>query len=96
MRYPGLARDLNGLYSFIEDFGRNYKSAQVSRRAEFSHLAFKKAPDSEWRPITKAMFSADVTPSLAIDAGRTETGAFFMQTGGATTNSHTRLWSLVD
>lgn len=96
LRYPGHARDLDGLYSFVEDFGRNYKSAQVSRRAEFSHLAFKKRPDSEWRPISKAMFSADVTPSLTIDAGRTETGAFFLQTGGATTNAHTRLWCLVD
>ena len=96
LRYPGLAKDLDGIYSFIEDFGRNYKSAKVSRRAEFSHLAFKKTPDSEWHPITKAMFSADATPSLTIDAGRTETGAFFLQTGGDTKNTHTLLWSLVD
>ena len=96
LRYPGRAKDLDGIYSFIEDFARNYKSAKLSRRAEFSHLAYRKLPDTEWHPITKAMFSADATPSLTIDAGRTETGAFFLQTGGDTKNTHTMLWSLVD
>ncbi len=96
LRYPGRAKDLDGIYSFIEDFARNYKSAKLSRRAEFSHLAYRKLPDTEWHPITKAMFSADATPSLTIDAGRTETGAFFLQTGGDTKNTHTLLWSLVD
>lgn len=96
MRYPGHAQGLNGLYSFVEDFARNYKSATVSRRAEYSKLAIKGKIDDEWRPITRAMFSADTTPSLAIDAGRTEDGSFFLKTGGATTNKHTRLWTLVD
>lgn len=94
--YPGHAQGLDGIYSFVEDFARNYKSAKLSRRAEFSHIAYKKSVPSEWRPITRAMFSADMTPSNTIDAGRTETGSFFLKTGGDTVNSHTRLWCLVD
>lgn len=96
LKYPGHAQGLNGIYSFVEDFARNYKSATLSRRAEYSRLAIRATNESEWKPITRAMFSADSTPSLAIDAGRTETGAFFLQTGGETKNTHTRLWTLVD
>lgn len=94
--YPGHAQGLDGIYSFVEDFARNYTSAKLSRRAEFSHIAYRKSVPSEWRPITRAMFSADMTPSNTIDAGRTETGSFFLQTGGNTVNAHTRLWCLVD
>lgn len=96
MKYPGHAQGLNGLYSFVEDFGRNYASAKLSRRAEYHDLEIKATPDGEWKPITRAMFSADATPSDAIDAGRTENGNFFLMTGGKTKNNHAKLWTLVD
>jgi len=45
--------------------------------------------------VTRALFSADGTPSENIDAGRVPGNprAFFMSTGGSTTNATTRLWN---
>lgn len=96
LKHGGNARGLNGLYSFIEDFRRNYASAKLSRRAEYSNIEVKSTKDGEWTPISRAVFTADSTPSLAIDAGRTDAGAFFLKTGGATANEHTRLWHLIN
>ena len=87
---------INGLYSFVEDFWRNYYSATISRRAEFFDIAYLPHGGSDWVPVTSARFTADRTPSAAIDAGRTAKGAFFLQTGGATTNSHAKLYEAIN
>ena len=74
---------LNGIYSFVEDFWRNYHSATLSRRAEFSNIEVRPHRQIQWDAVTSAKFTADQTPSNAIDAGRAANGAFFLQTGGA-------------
>jgi hypothetical protein len=86
-------RQLEGLYSFIEDFRRNVKSAEVSRRAAFGPVWIKATGDqgARWTPVSSATFTADRNPSLTIDAGVKE-NAFFLQTGGGTT-MHTPLKS---
>jgi hypothetical protein len=86
-------RRLEGLYSFIEDFRRNIKSAEVSRRAAFGSLWIKTdvQESARWTLVANATFTADSNPSLAIDAG-VKDNAFFLQTGGGTT-LHTPLKS---
>lgn len=96
LKHGGNARGINGLYSFVEDFRRDYASAKVSRCAEYGNIEVKATADGEWLPITRAVFTADQTPSLAIDAGRAENGNFFLMTGGKTENKHARLWSLIN
>ena len=83
------------LHSFIEDFRRNYDSAKRVRRAEFSDVEVMLSADGKWHPVTRALFSADGTPSENIDAGRVpgRPNAYFMATGGSTTNATTQLWS---
>lgn len=96
LHIQGRASGFNGIYSFVEDFWRNYHSATLSRHAEYSQIAVRPNAAAEWRAVTRAMFSGDNTPSAAIDAGRTATGAFYLKTGGQTKNTHTKLWNLVD
>lgn len=87
----GRVLGINGIYSFVEDFWRNYHSATLSRRAEYFDIMSRAAGSAEWVRATSARFTADGTPSNAIDAGVSENGSFFLQTGGATTNAHVRL-----
>lgn len=74
---------LNGLYSFIEDFRRDTKSAGETRRAVFSNgwvLA------DSWKPLRTARFTASSSQWEAketIDAGLAPAG-FYLQTGGDT------------
>jgi hypothetical protein len=79
---------LKGYYSFIEDFRRDGKSAQESRRARFRN-GWVKTTSGEWVALTKARFTASGAEWEAkdtIDAG--VVGAeFFLATGGATTNT---------
>jgi hypothetical protein len=74
---------LAGLYSFVEDFRRDTKSATEVRRATFSNgWVFA----GEWKPLLVARFTASGSEWEAkdsIDAGITGTG-FYLQTGGAT------------
>ena len=91
----GECKGLGSIYSFVEDFRRNYKSATVSRRAEFKDFATKGLGPSRWIPATSAVFSADSTQTMSIDAGATSAGAFFLQTGGDTKNEHVPLWGQV-
>lgn len=80
------------LTSFVEDFYRNGWSAGVSRRAEYSNIRTKgEAEGDAWVEAYAAMFTADNTPTMNVDAGITDKGAFFLQTGGATKNTHTPL-----
>ena len=87
------ASGLGNIYSFVEDFLRNYNSATRVRKAEFSDVEVMLAEDGQWHPVTCAVFSADETPSGNIDAGKVAgTGAFFLATGGDTKNVTTPLW----
>src|SRR4051812_46277511 len=77
-------RWLRGYYSFVEDFRRDYKSANDTRRARFPNVWIHQ-DGGAWIPIRKAMFvsSAQKTEAKeAIDAGESE-GAFTLATGGA-------------
>lgn len=96
LKVKGQAEGINGVYSFVEDFWRNYYSATLSRRAEYSDILVKATPKADWLKVSCALFSADKTPSNSIDAGRTESGAFFLQTGGLTQNTHTKLWTVIN
>lgn len=80
---------LRGYYSFIEDFRRNKISTTKVRRAEFTNGWIKSA-DGEWRPLSKARFTADSNPVLNIDAGARGT-KFFLATGGEIENETTKL-----
>ncbi|MCH2183498.1 MAG: DUF3472 domain-containing protein [Mariniblastus sp.] len=79
---------LRGLYSFVEDFRRNGKSATESRRALFGNGWTR--VDQQWLPLTRTRFTADQTPSLNIDSG-VDDDRFFLATGGDVQNDHTGL-----
>lgn len=84
---------LQGLYSFVEDFRRDYKSAKIIHRASYNNgwvLDLK----GKWQPMLSAKFTGDVTPSMNIDAGPV-IGGFFLQTGGDTENKITKLWQIM-
>ena len=93
MNRKGKAAQIGGIYSFVEDFRRNYDSAKRVRRAEFSDMEVR--TPAGWQPVERAMFTADPTPSKNIDAGRVKGNprAFFLSTGGSTTNATTKLWA---
>ena len=81
---------LRDVYSFIEDFRRDYASAQEVRAATFRNF-FAKAGGA-WLPLADGKFTGDKNPILTVDA-RVVPNGFALQTGGATTNAHVRLWS---
>lgn len=76
---------LSGYYSFVEDFMRNGESAKNVRRARYGN-GWVKSKDGKWLPLTQAMFTADRTPIMNIDAG-VENGRFYLQNGGDTENN---------
>ncbi|MBI3857749.1 MAG: DUF3472 domain-containing protein [Planctomycetes bacterium] len=71
---------LKGLYSFVEDFRRDGKSAGERRRARYSD-GWVRGTKGEWSPILKGRFTADATPLETIDAAVVD-GAFTLATGG--------------
>ncbi|MGO8745681.1 MAG: DUF3472 domain-containing protein [Thermoguttaceae bacterium] len=76
---------LKGLYSFIEDFRRDGKSATETRRAVFGN-GWVRTPEGRWEPLLKAHFTASGASWEAketIDAGVAKTH-FYLQTGGDT------------
>ncbi len=87
---------LRGLYSFVEDFRRDTKSANERRHARFGN-GWVQSLTGEWSPLTKARFTASSSEWEAketIDAGVAD-GWFFLATGGKTTAS-TRLNSSIE
>lgn len=88
-------KPMGGLYSFIEDFKRDRISATFARDARFGNGWAKSAADNTWQALSRAKFTADANPSLAINAGLAD-GRFFLATGGATANSATPLWGTVE
>lgn len=78
------ARWLRGYYSFVEDFRRDYKSANDTRRARFPNVWIHQ-DGGAWIPVRKAMFVSSGRKNEAkeaVDAGESE-GAFVLATGGA-------------
>jgi len=76
---------LRGLYSFVEDFKRDTKSADEVRRARFGN-AWMKSRTGEWQAVTQAKFTASKAEWEArdtINAGPAGNG-FFLATGGDT------------
>ena len=75
---------LKGLYSFVEDFKRDTKSATQTRRATFTN-AWAQLPTG-WKPLTTARFTASNSTWEAkdtIDAGLAA-DRLYLQTGGET------------
>jgi hypothetical protein len=76
---------LKGLYSFVEDFRRDYKSAQEIRKAKFGE-GWVKTKSGDWVALSRGRFTASGAEWEAkdtIDAGL-EGNWYFLQTGGAT------------
>lgn len=87
---------LTKLYSFIEDFRRDTRSAQETRRARFGN-GWVRLASGQWQQLTKAQFTASGASFEAketIDAGL-QGEQFFLQTGGATTR-HLDLGSSIE
>jgi hypothetical protein len=82
---PGGGKHLTGLYSFIEDFRRDTRSATETRRAKYGNQWIQTV-DGKWEPIIKARFTASGATWEArdtINAGL-DGNDFFLQTGGDT------------
>lgn len=76
---------IEGLYSFIEDFRRDFKSAGEVRRATFGN-GWVRDVQGRWTPLAKAQFTASGAQWEAketIDAGSLK-NVFYLQTGGQT------------
>lgn len=76
---------LKGLYSFIEDFRRDFKSAHEIRKARFGQ-GWLKSTKGDWVALARGRFTASNAEWEAresINAGL-ESDWFFLQTGGDT------------
>ena len=76
---------LKGLYSFVEDFRRDHKSAHETRKARFGE-GWVKTVNGDWVTLARARFtasSADWEARETINAGLDQNW-FFLQTGGET------------
>lgn len=77
---------LKGLYSFVEDFRRDTRSATETRRARFGNV-WVKPTTNEWLSVRSARFTASGAEWEAketINAG-VQLGTFFLATGGPIT-----------
>jgi hypothetical protein len=76
-------RRLGGLYSFVEDFRRDGRSAGEVRRARFGQ-SWARGIGAEWSPLTKARFTASGAVWEAVDSidAAVDAGAFMLATGG--------------
>ena len=76
---------LKGLYSFVEDFRRDHKSAQEMRKARFGE-GWVKTVNGDWVALARARFTAsnaDWEAKETINAGLGQNW-YFLQTGGDT------------
>jgi hypothetical protein len=79
---------LKGLYSFVEDFRRDFKSAQEMRKARFGE-GWVKTVSGDWVALARGRFTAsnaDWEARDSINAGL-EGNWFYLQTGGDTQNT---------
>ena len=83
---------LRGLYSFLEDFRRDGRSAKQTRRATFGN-GWVQTVNGDMVALTKARFTGDATPLDNIDAG-VKDHRFWLTTGGDVTN-HVPLKSML-
>jgi len=89
-------KPLSGLYSFIEDFRRDFKSTTEVRRAVYGN-GWIKTPEGKVVCLNKATFTCSNDSSEAktfINAGEAE-GGFYLQNGGSTVNT-TKLHSILE
>ena len=84
---------IKGIYSFVEDFRRKPESRAQVRRASFLNF-FVKPSGGEWQAAEDGHFTADKNPIETVDAEIVPNG-FTLTTGGATQNSHVKLFSKV-
>ncbi len=80
--------NLQGLYSFVEDFRRDGKSPHEARRASFGN-GWTQSASGEWKQLIRARFTASGASWEAkdtIDAGLVD-NTFYLQTGGDTKTS---------
>jgi hypothetical protein len=77
---------LKGLYSFVEDFRRDYKSANDTRTARFAD-GWVKTTDGHWVALARGRFTASNADWEARDTINGALGGkwFLLQTGGDTT-----------
>ncbi len=75
---------LRGLYSFLEDFRRDGRSAKQTRRATFGN-GWVQTTNGDWVALTKARFTGDGTTLDNIDAG-VKDRHFWLATGGDVQN----------
>ncbi|KAI3382079.1 hypothetical protein SNEBB_008076 [Seison nebaliae] len=74
---------MTGLYSFVEDFKRNYRSVGEIRAAYFGPVWTR--VNGQWEEVDTCTFSADNTPLNNINATTSECGTcFHLCTGGNT------------
>lgn len=81
--------NLQGLYSFVEDFRRDGKSPNEERRASFGN-GWTLDAEGRWKQLTRARFTASGASWEAkdtIDAGLVD-NTFYLQTGGDTKTSN--------
>lgn len=86
---PSKRTQMRGLYSFVEDFQRDRKSASLTRRAQFGPAAVRSA-EGAWQALRQAKFTGDANPVLNIDSQVVE-NRFELATGGEITNEHNPL-----
>jgi hypothetical protein len=80
---PDGGKRLTGLYSFLEDFRRDGRSAHQIRRGEYGNGWVKVTPDGPWLPLMKARLAENKYPTQPIDdldAGIVG-NRFFLQNG---------------
>ena len=77
-------RWLRGYFSFIEDFRRDFKSAQETRRAQFSNV-WVHQDNGPWAEVAGGTFTVSSMRNENRDAvnASTEEGVFMLATGGA-------------
>lgn len=78
-------QQLRGLYSFVEDFRRDFRSAEEKRRARFGE-GWVKTATGDWTALSRGRFtasSAEWEARETIDAGRAGSW-LYLQTGGET------------
>lgn len=81
-------KPLKGFYSFVEDFRRDHKSAQETRKARFGQ-GWVKSTTGDWIALARGRFTASNAEWEAresINAGLDENW-LYLQTGGNTANT---------
>ncbi len=83
-RAPNDGIPLKGLYSFVEDFRRDGRSVNETRRASYAD-GWARTTKGDWTPLLHGRFTADATPVQNFN-GVLADGRFELATGGAVAN----------